>query len=319
MKVGIIIPTIREDSINTFLKKWDFPDYCKVFVIEDLSTKTFTLSKDVYFHGSWEDFEDIEDNWIFSKTCGGGIRSFGFYKAFMDKCDYIITLDDDCLPTEYCNGTEFVDSHIRQLEVNNGKWLWTTKEIRPRGVPYQNIGQENETLINMGFWKKNADFDAPTQLLHGPMEVPPKKWNPLPKGYYAPICGMNLSFKRKAMPMMFQPLMGEDYEVWRFDDIWFGIIAKKICDHLGFLIRTGSPDIIHSRASNVWSNLKKEVPGLEANEEFWEIIDNVKLKGKTISDCYLEIAYVLMKERGTYYHTLGMAMTKWVNLFKTTL
>lgn len=318
-KVGIIIPTIRENNINEFLRKWDFPDYCRVFVMEDNPVKEFTLSKDVHFHGSWEDFEDLKDSWIFSKKCGGGIRSFGFYKAFLDGCNYFITLDDDCLPTECCNGTEFVEAHIKQLETNNGKWLWTTTDIRPRGVPYRNIGDENETLINMGFWKKNADFDACTQLAYGSVEAQQNVLNPIPKGYYASICGMNLSFKAKAIPLMFQPLMGEDYEIWRFDDIWFGIIAKKICDHLNFSVRAGGPSIVHSRASNVWSNLRKEVNGLEMNESFWKMIDDIELKGETIHECYLEIADVLLEKRGTYFHTLGSAMTKWVNLFRFSL
>lgn len=313
--VGIVVPTIREGEIRTFLDKWNFPDSCRLFIVEDNPEKKFRIPEDIYFHGSWKDFKYMKNNWIFSKNCGGGIRSFGFYKAYEEGCDYIITLDDDCLPTEDCNGEEFVGKHIEQLNVDNGKWLQTTKEIRPRGVPYRNIGHENETMINMGFWKKNADFDAPTQLLHGSIEVPPEKLNPVPRGYYFPLCGMNMSFKCEATPLMFQPLMGEKYGVWRFDDIWCGIIAKKICDHLNFLIRTGSPSISHSRASNVWSNLKKEVVGLEANEEFWEIVDDVQLKGETINDCYLEIANVLKKRKEEYYKLLGAAMEKWIKLF----
>lgn len=313
--VGIVVPTIREEEINLFLKKWDFPDYCNLYIMEDFPTKKFTLSKDVHFHGSWEDFKDIKNNWIFSKNCGGGIRSFGFYRAWQEDCDFICSLDDDCLSEDDCNGKEFIEAHIKQLEADNGKWLWTTKRIRPRGVPYSNLGHENETMINMGFWKKNADFDAPTQLLHGSIEVPPNMLNPIPVGYYAPICGMNLSFKYEVAPLMFQPLMGEIYGVWRFDDIWCGVIAKKICDHLNFLMRVGGPDVIHSRASNVWSNLKKEVPGLEANEEFWEMIDNIKLKGKAINDCYLEIANVLKKREEDYCKIQGVAMEKWIKLF----
>jgi reversibly glycosylated polypeptide/UDP-arabinopyranose mutase len=315
MKVGIVVPTIRENSINEFLEKWNFPSYCKLFIIEDNPQRKFELSKNVFFHGSWQNFENIKNNWIFSKKCGGGIRSFGFYAAWQEGCDYILSLDDDCLPTKDCNGTRLIEEHIKQVETDNGRWLWTTKEIRPRGVPYINKGHENETLINMGFWKKNADFDAPTQLAHGSIEVPLKAWDPLPKGYYAPICGMNLFFKIEAVEMMFQPLMGKTYGVWRFDDIWCGVIIKKICDHLNFLIRTGEPSVSHSRASDVWSNLKKEVDGLKANEEFWEIIDNVQLKGETISDCYLEIADVLKKREEEYCKLLGVAMEKWVGLF----
>ena len=314
-KVAIIIPTCREDSIKLFLEKWDFPDYCKLFIIEDNPKKKFNLSKGIYFHGSWQDFEGMRNNWIFSKKCGGGIRSFGFYKAYQEGFNYIISLDDDCLPTEDCNGEKFVEEHLRQLEMNNGRWLWTTKDIRPRGVPYQNLGKENETLINMGFWKKNADFDAVTQLVHGSVEVPPNLLSPIPKGYYAPICGMNLSFKSEATPLMFQPLMGEIYGVWRFDDIWCGIIAKKICDHLDYLIRAGSPDVVHSRASNVWSNLNKEAMGLEANEAFWEAIDDIGLKGDSINSCYTEIANALKDREEDYCKVLGTAMEKWVKLF----
>jgi reversibly glycosylated polypeptide/UDP-arabinopyranose mutase len=313
--VGCVVPTIREKSINEFLEKWDFPDYCKLFIIEDNSQREFTLSKNVYFHGSWKDFEKMKNNWIFSKKCGGGIRSFGFYKAWQDGCDYIITLDDDCLPDENCNGEKFVEEHIKQLEINNGRWLWTTKGIRPRGVPYQNTGREDETMINMGFWKKNADFDAPTQLIHGSIEVPPRMWSPVPKDYYFSLCGMNMCFKAEAIGLMFQPLMGEAYGIWRLDDIWCGVIAKKVCDHLNFLIRTGKPSIIHSRASNIWSNLKKEAIGFESNEEFWEIIDGVQLKGETMEDCYLEIANVLKKREEEYLKVLGVAMEKWIDLF----
>lgn len=314
--VGIVVPTIREEEINIFLKKWNFPDYCKLFIIEDNPQREFTLSKNVFSHASWKHFESMKNNWIFSKKCGGGIRSFGFYQAWKEGCDYIITLDDDCLPTEDCNGKEFVEEHIKQLNIDNGKWLWTTKEIRPRGVPYRNLGHEDETMINMGFWKKNADFDAPTQLLNGSIEVLPNILSPIPAGYYAPICGMNLSFKYEATPLMFQPLMGEAYDIWRFDDIWCGIIVKKICDHLNFLVRVGSPSISHSRASNVWSNLKKEVNGLEANEDFWEAIDDIKLKEKTMEDCYLEIANGLKKNNNEYCKVLGVAMEKWIRLFK---
>lgn len=312
--VAIIVPTIREKEINLFLEKWDFPDYCKVYIIEDNPEKKFKLSKNVHFHGSWQDFEEMEDSWIFSKKCGGGIRSYAFYRGWKDGCDYFCSLDDDCLPD--CNGEKFIEEHIKQLETNNGKWLHTTENIRARGIPYINTGKENETLINMGFWKKNADFDAPTQLLHGSIEVLQKKWSPVPSGYYFPLCGMNISFKREVISLMFQPLMGEKYRVWRFDDIWCGIIAKKICDHLNYLVRAGSPNIVHSRASNVWSNLRKEVNGLEANEEFWEIIDEIELKGKTIESCYLEVAEVLKSKEDHYCQVLGEAMKCWTELFK---
>ncbi len=119
--VAIIVPTIREKEINLFLEKWDFPDYCKVYIIEDNPEKKFKLSKNVHFHGSWQDFEEMEDSWIFSKKCGGGIRSYAFYRGWKDGCDYFCSLDDDCLPDTfiiklYFNNLKDLQAHSDTLE-----------------------------------------------------------------------------------------------------------------------------------------------------------------------------------------------------------
>ena len=76
----------------------------------------------------------------------------------------------------------------------------------------------------------------------------------------------------------------------RFGDIWAGVILKKIADHLGYSINSGSPAIKHLRASNVWANLRKEAPGLGINETFWAAVDAVPLRGSTFRECYREIA-----------------------------
>ena len=52
----------------------------------------------------------------------------------------------------------------------------------------------------------------------------------------------------------------------RFGDIWAGVTIKKIADHLGYSINSGSPAIKHLRASNVWANLRKEAPGLGSHQ-----------------------------------------------------
>jgi len=41
--------------------------------------------------------------------------------------------------------------------------------------------------------------------------------------------------------------MGEGQPYRRFDDIWFGVIAKRICDHLGWSIAVGDPHVHHGR------------------------------------------------------------------------
>ena len=48
--------------------------------------------------------------------------------------------------------------------------------------------------------------------------------------------------------------------------------------------------IEHSRASNVWANLRKESRGLEVNETFWRAVDSVVLTRDTVAGAYAELA-----------------------------
>lgn len=54
----------------------------------------------------------------------------------------------------------------------------------------------------------------------------------------------------------------------RFADIWSGVVAKLACDLNQWGVVTGYSTIYHSRASNVFTNLRKESVFLEANETF---------------------------------------------------
>ncbi len=79
MNVTICVPTIREDSIKTFLDAWkdEFASHT-ILVIEDNPTKTFKLEYPNVTHYSWKEIEDAvgTDNWIFPKR-SSAIRSFG--------------------------------------------------------------------------------------------------------------------------------------------------------------------------------------------------------------------------------------------------
>lgn len=264
-------------------------------------------------HYSWKEIDKElgKNSWIISRRTDG-IRCFGFYRAYKDGADYLITLDDDAYPSENISTESFIGLHQQMLDNNISRWLWTTKDIKPRGVPYFNTGKK-EVLINMGFWKKNPDIDAPTQLVHNSYDLEPNIMRPVPSGFYFPLSACNFSFKRKATPIMYFPLMGLNQKYDRFGDIWCGIITKKICDYLGYVITSGFPSVNHIRASDVWKNLQKEVPGLYENEFFWEIIDNMKLTGNTLELCYLQIAEQLPDR--DYYRKLGKAMRIWLTLF----
>jgi hypothetical protein len=168
----------------------------------------------------------------------------------------------------------------------------------------------------------NIDFDAQTQLKHPGVSVWRKEpiTQFVPFGYCFPMCSMNLAFRREVTPLMYFPLMGRDPggRPWgydRFDDIWAGIFAKKICDHLGLAVVNGSPFVEHRRASDPEKNLIKEKRGLHTNETLWAAIGAAVLRGKTPLVCYEELSRLTPFPQNGYFRRLKQAMDIWITLY----
>ena len=315
MKAIVVVPTIREECIREFLKAWEteFASH-GVFVVEDNPEATFDISSDNVKHFSWQDIDrDLGENaWIIPRRTDC-VRSYGYFKAWEAGADVIITLDDDCYPLR----AGFVSEHLSAVTGDGADdaWASTGEGLVPRGMPYFNRSRKWPCMLNHGLWSNVPDYDAATQMVSSRLDL---KFEPVeqtvPAGRYFPMCGMNVAFRRELAPAMYFMLMGRDYEYDRFGDIWAGIMAKKVCDHLGFAVKSGKPIIEHRRASNVWANLRKEVPGLPVNEELWEKVDAVKLNQGTAKECYREIAQSL-EMSGEYWSKLKPAMTIWAELF----
>lgn len=311
MKV-LVVPTIRQSSIESFLQAWHpIKDWDAILLVEDNPQKTFEAKVD--YHFCWSDIDsDLDrDSWIISRR-DSAIRSYGFYKAYQMGAKYIFTLDDDCLPTN--NQIKFCEEHIKNLE-ETPKWCESVLGHRTRGLPYKNLGLLNNVMFNMGLWEGIPDFDSINMLSGTSNQINLTPNRLIPKGQYFPFCGMNFAFKREATPLTYFALMGYNTPFGRFDDIWFGVICKKICDHLDFAISCGTPYIFHSKASNAFDNLVKEAPGIKANESFWEIIDNVKLQEKTPCSCMKELGVALVLNDDAYIKKLGQAIVAWAGLF----
>lgn len=318
MKKTLVVPSIREECFADFQKAWhNLGDWDEVILVEDNPERTFKTSGNI-FHYSWKEIQSLtnKDSWIFSKR-DSAIRSFGFLMALNCQADYILTLDDDCYP----RGEEPIfESHIKAME-SFKKWAPSIDGIRTRGLPYKNKGKLESVVANMGLWTGYPDLDAPHSLADPdlasngqfhPRCIPPNRL--IPSGQYVPLCGMNFCFKREVAPLAYFPLMGEGQPYSRFDDIWFGIIFKKIIDHLGLSLSVGEPFVSHEKASNVFTNLKKEAPGIEANETFWEIIDKVILTKSNPKECMIEMGNSI-SNHDYYIQALGKAMITWANLF----
>jgi reversibly glycosylated polypeptide/UDP-arabinopyranose mutase len=316
MRCIIVVPTIRESCCREFLKQWsDAFDSCKVIVVEDNPERQFDLAFPNINHYCWADIDKElgADSWIIPRRTDC-IRSFGYLKAYQEQPDLIITLDDDCYPL----ASGFVEQHHCELNSpgEDAAWVSTIEGVAPRGMPYHNLRRNLECVINHGLWTNVPDLDAVTQLAQSRAAV---SYTPLsmtvPRGRFLPMCGMNLAFKPKIVPALYFLLMGRDYPYDRFGDIWCGILVKKICDHLGWSIKSGPPHIEHQKASNVWRNLEKELPGYEINEQLWSHIDGITLTGRTPGQCYRELADNLPDE-DDYWDELSRAMNLWVDLFE---
>ncbi|MCA8974113.1 MAG: hypothetical protein KDC98_05295, partial [Planctomycetes bacterium] len=247
------------------------------------------------------------------------VRSFGYWEGWRRRPDMIVTLDDDCMPPA-SGALGFLDAHWRRLEQGgeHEAWVSTTGGTIPRGVPYHARARLARCVINHGLWTNVIDYDAITQLAQ--VRVPTAVDFPdqtIPRGSFYPMCGMNLAFRPEIAPAMYFMLMGRDWGVDRFGDIWCGLFSKRICDHLGWACNSGSPTVHHARASNVWANLRKEATGMERNETLWRVVDDCVLTGTTVVGCYRELAAAVAAAdpADDYLQRLAAAMSRWAELF----
>ncbi|NQU83732.1 MAG: hypothetical protein HQ536_03390 [Parcubacteria group bacterium] len=329
-KIGIVVPTIREESIQRFLKEWEseFSAYpnLRIFIMEDNPEKSFKLESKRITHLCWQDIEEDlgENSWIIPRRTDC-VRSYGYYRAYKEGIDILLTMDDDCYPMkkepyllkEYIDnfnlkiGTEFFNTLDGRLT--------NSKNIYPRGFPYDI--RNKEVFLCHGLWENVPDFDGITQLQHPDLRVNIAETDisTVPKGILFPMCGMNVAIRREAIPAFYFLLMGknnkeEDFGIDRFGDIWCGFFIKKIIDHLDKSAVSGRPIIFHDRASDAEVNKRKEAPGLPLNEDLWDTVMNIELSSDNFKDCYIELAEKLPAPT-EYFEKLKKAMKVWGSLF----
>jgi hypothetical protein len=238
-------------------------------------------------------------------------------KAAQAGADIIVTLDDDCFPTDDTLPDKFFALHADRLlsSAHDPAWQSTVDGIDVRGIPYFQRDREHPVMVNLGLWKGVLDLDAPTQLTdQRTPQFTSLREGTAPIGTYFPVCGMNLAFRVKMLPAMYFLLMGQAYPFDRFGDIWCGLFVKRILDHLRFSMTYGRPFVQHARASNVWKNLEKETPGLPINDTLWKTLDDVVLTGNTVAGCYHHLSLALPE--GEYWDRLREAMWVWTLLVR---
>src|SRR5258708_30207676 len=151
-------------------------------------------------------------------------------------------------------------------------------------------------MIHHGLWSNVPDLDASRKLMMPDLRLKPATTvKRVPEGRFFPMCGMNLAFRPAMIPALYFLLMGRHRDgsqlpYDRFGDIWAGVFAKKVADHLGFAVSSRAPSILHSRASNPEMNLQKETPGYPVNEVLWQTVEAVGPSAATLPAGHAPIA-----------------------------
>jgi len=135
-------------------------------------------------------------------------------------------------------------------------------------------------MLNHGLWHGFPDVDAVTQMANPQCEAMLAETMEqgvtsqlVAPGQYFTCCGMNVAFRREAAPYYYFPSLPNGLKRW--DDIWAGLIFKRLADLYGWAVTSGPPFLRHDRASDPLNNLRQEFLGYAINEEMWKTMDCV--------------------------------------------
>lgn len=333
--IGICIPTIREDAASRFLREWlplwEAERACEVcvFMHHDAPECGLASPQASTVRCTFTSQADLpttlgEAAWIIPRG-SGACRSFPMYLAWKDGCDFVLTMDDDCYP-DGDSGPTFLAEHVAAF--SQDRWFRTIGGDDPRGVPYTRLGSL-PVMVNHGLWTDVPDLDGATTLVRRrePRNVClPAGHTVVPPGMAFPLCAMNVCYRRETIPVAYNLLMGMTACGFdRFDDIWSGLFLKRILDHAGWYVTSGSPLVRHAKASNPFANLRKEAGALEVHEHLWEfVLDAPLATGLDVRQAYVAMADHLRTFAETtpaahsmreYFARLADAMVVWVGLF----
>lgn len=308
---ALCIVSNREQNLREFFRCWrEGGDWDFVVLLEDTPT--------VQMHGldcPWPLHHfarcDVEhdlgdDAWIISQGDTARV-GYAFLKAAELGAEWLLKLDDDCLPIE---GSGICAAHLAAMHRPRCQ---STCDLRVRGLPYRNTG-ELRSQLNVGLWRGVPDLGAPEGLLATPPYTPPAGNQLAHPALRYPLCGMNLFFQASLLPAVYFGLQGAGWPYRRFDDIWAGWIFQRIAQQLGIVWSFGEPHIHHARASDPFRNLVAEAPGIGLNETLWQRTDAIELTSGDVAGCAAQIADDLAGDGDAYVAKMGAALRVWAAL-----
>jgi len=265
-KVKVVVPWHNQKQKDEFLEAWGLRE----------SDERLILQRDIRKEGC------------------AITKNRGIQEALRDEADVIMVLDDDCYPaTPHTTFSDFVSGHLKALKPQEVIMCVPTILPQPRGTPYEKKTIKMPVAASLGFWTDYPDLDAISALVLGPQPDEVRYLTSPVHGKVFPFCGMNFAFRREWVENGCAQLVN----IPRWDDIFMGWIWEKVAYEQGHCFNFGGPFVRHIRQSNIWKNLKEEVPYLEQNETLWSAV-YCSPRGMT--------APQLREQFGLSYGTLGI-------------
>lgn len=234
-------------------------------------------------------------------------KNFGTWIAYHRGFDPIIVIDSDCIIPP-----DFVGKHIEQLFMHAGQGWSNPLEgtgLYSRGYPYQMRGLQK--WAHMGLWTNELDLYG-TDRLHTPIFAREPASLKTINAQFFPLSGMNVSFRRDAIPqMLFLPNF--EYEGMRFsrhDDIWGGYIFQKICQMNNKALSYGEPFVYHDTVVIPEDDAQEEKAMIKWEDEFYNDVDFAFSHG---TENYGGLAHSPMDI--ALFEPLRLAFQFWYNAF----
>ncbi|KAF8388529.1 hypothetical protein HHK36_027204 [Tetracentron sinense] len=334
-EVDIVIAALRSD-LTSFLEEWRsvFSQF-HLIIVKDPDLKEDLQIPEGFDHDVYTK-SDIDrtvgpaaTTLLFS---GYSCRYFGY---LISRKKYIVSFDDDCVLARDDKGclVDAVAQHITNLRTPATPFFFNTlyDPYRTgadfvRGYPFS-LRNGVKCALSCGLWLNLADYDAPTQALK-PGERNSRYVDAVltvPLRAMMPMSGINVAFDREVVgPALFPGLRlaGEGKQRWEtIEDIWCGMCAKVVCDHLGLGVKSGLPYVWRKDGGDAIASLMKEWEGVKLMEEVVPFFQSLRfpLAAVTAEDCMLEIARTVKERLGKLdpvFTRSANAMVEWVRLWK---
>jgi len=322
--IALVVPSCREQEILDFLVAWrTWIEEARVvtYVVEDGPVRSFALphAAGPLYHLCWADAPKGMLDCISVRS--PGCRQIGFFHAYMDGASVLVTLDDDVRPGTGRNAFEMFHEVLTE-----GVPLWVDPlfNYRSRGYPEHNVGSIRVSF-HVGSFLTMPDVDGETQLLHAAdFAARPPQYVPrptvVPARQLIPVNGGACAWRRELSPYVHYTVWDNVLGYRRFEDIWMGVILKRLLDHGGLVMSYGPPHLHHVRSSEAATNARLEANAKRFNENFWSQLDmalgNALDPGRrSLEDAWRAIALALQTMDNSWANQEGLSMLRWSDFF----